>query len=107
MAREAPHALQQADVALLNQVEQVGPDAPVLHGDLDDEAQVRENQLLGGLRILVVVSQDGELALLVARQQGVLAHLSEVARERVLWDEAGLLRGRVPNDRDPQPGLVG
>ena len=39
----------QADVALLDQVEQAHPAADVLLGDRDDEAQVRAGQLLPGV----------------------------------------------------------
>ena len=45
--------LQQADVALLDQVEQVRPDAAVLDRDLHDQAQVREHELLRGVGIAV------------------------------------------------------
>ena len=48
---EALHRLHQADVALLDQVEHVGPGAAVLHRDLHDEAQVREHELARGVDV--------------------------------------------------------
>ena len=53
----------------LDQVEQVRPDASVLHRDLDHEAQVGEHQLLRGLGILVIMYQDRQLALLLTGQE--------------------------------------
>jgi hypothetical protein len=77
------HGLHQTDVALLNQVQDVGPRAPVFHGDLHDQAEVRQYQGSGGLEVVVLLPPDGELVLLLPGDGGVLPQLRHVERERI------------------------
>ena len=84
----------QAEVALLDQVEQRHAGPRVVPRDRHHEAQVRLDQL--PLRVLVAcVLAPGELALFLARQQRPVADLADVEPQRVagrrLRDRSGLL----------------
>ena len=63
---ESMHGLQQSEVSLLDQVEGIAPRAPVLHGDLDDEAQVGQYQTLRCLDVALLDPAPGKLLLFFA-----------------------------------------
>src|SRR5690606_16130419 len=65
---EAPHGLHQADVAFLNQVAELQPVTGVAPGDVDDEPEVRQDELAGRIEIVVVAEPNRELPLLVRLQ---------------------------------------
>ena len=85
--------LQEPDVALLHEVQQVVHRALILARDQHDEAQVRGHQPDRGGAVLVLVPADGELVLLLARQDGNATDLRQVALQRV-------------GGRDEQPGAA-
>ena len=73
--------LEQPDVALLHEVEQVVDGALVLARDHHDEAEIRGDEVPRRLPVALLLPLDGELVLLLARQDGDAADLGEVARE--------------------------
>ena len=92
----------QAEDALLDQVEQRQLGALVLLGDRDDEAQVRvDHAVLGGE--VAALDPLGEVDLLVGREQPVAADLVEEQLQRVGRDgrERGVVdrRGSAPRGR--------
>ena len=82
----------QADVALLDQVEQAHPAADVLLGDRDDEAEVRAGQLLPGVPTHVDQHPIPLAELRVGRNRGVVAHVLE--QIRVVAGEDPAFEGR-------------
>lgn len=75
---EAAHRLDQADaVALLDEVEHVGPGAPVFVGHLHDQPEVVNHQLLGRHGVLALVDRVGQRLLLLQREQRVPANLPQ------------------------------
>ena len=77
------HRLHEADVALLHQVEQVAVRAPVLVRDLDHQPQVRGDQAARGVHVAGLGVLDGELVLLLAREQRVAADFVDVYLQRI------------------------
>jgi hypothetical protein len=75
--------LDQADVALLHEVEQVLIRALVLVGDLHHEPQVGGHQPSARLLVPVLDPPHRELVLLLAGQQRVAPHLGHVLAHRV------------------------
>ncbi len=75
----------QADVALLQEVEETDPAADVLLGDRDDQAQVRRRQLLARVSAHAhdLALAVGELG--VERDLGVVAHPLEQVRVVARW----------------------
>src|SRR5664279_2851168 len=91
----------QANVALLQEVEETQPAADVLLGDRDDEAQVRRRQLLAGVTAYTH-QHPAPLAELGAGQHGgVPAHL--LKQRSVVPGEDPALEGR---ERDALAGPV-
>ena len=81
----------QAQVALLDQVEERHARLRVVPGDRHDQAQVRLDQ--AALRLLVAgVLALGELALLAGREQPAVADLPEVELQRILCRARGVER---------------
>jgi hypothetical protein len=80
----------QAEDALLDEVEQRHAVGRVALGDRDHEREVRGDHALLG-RLVAVLDALGQLDLLVGGQQRVLAHLAQEERQRV-----GRLRGELP-----------
>src|SRR5438093_5165128 len=81
--RELIDGLHQADIALLNQVEELQPTIGVFLGDRDDEAQVRLHQLLLGLTrlALALLHHLHDLAELADLEPGLTSeHLDLVCR---------------------------
>jgi hypothetical protein len=68
---EALHRLDEADVALADQVEQRQAEILVVHRDLHDQAQVRLDHVVAG-GLVAPADPLGERDLLLDRQQGVL-----------------------------------
>ncbi len=106
----------QAEVALLDQVEQRDAGLGVVARDRHHQAQVRLDQLLLG-RLVALVLQARELAFLGGRQQRPVADLADVELERVgrlrlrrlALDRLGLLDlvDRLRNDLEPRLGMPG
>ena len=97
----------QAEVALLDQVEQRHAGLRVVARDRHHEPEVRLDQLaLGGLVALVLAA--GELALLGRREQRPVADLADVELERVCGLEAPSApsRRRRPRRRPPAAGTT-
>src|SRR4051794_34953262 len=90
----------EAEDALLDQVEQAELVALVLAGDGDDEAEVRADHALLGLEI-AALDPPGELDLLVGAEQPVSARLvqEELKRVRGLDGELGGREGDRPGVR--------
>src|SRR4029077_590033 len=75
--------LHDADAALLEQIEDVGPRAAVLIGDRDDEAQVVDDELARRIAIAALAHGLAELALLLLGETRIAAHLGEEALDLV------------------------
>src|SRR5664280_1268186 len=91
----------QADVALLQEVEKTQPAADVLLGDRDDEAQVRRRQLLAGVTAYTHQHPAPLAELGAGRHGGVPAHL--LKQRSVVPGEDPALEGR---ERDALAGPV-
>src|SRR6516162_4771604 len=72
---EAAHQLVTSHLRLVAKI------AMGYRGDLGHQAQVRGDQLMRGLRVLMLLPALGEHELLVLGQHGELADFGEVARE--------------------------
>src|SRR5690606_30648251 len=79
---EALDRLHQADVAFLDQVAQWQPVTAVATGDVDDEAQVRQDQLLRGLQVVVVAQAAGEALFVFDGQHRDLVHAADIRLQR-------------------------
>ena len=86
---EALEGLQQAEVALLDEVEHVCPLTVVLEGHLDDQPQVRCHQALTSHPVVLDVPASGEVELVFGAQEGGLSHLRQVDGQRVFLARAG------------------
>ena len=107
---ELVHGLHQADVALLDQVEELQPAVRVLLRDRDDQAQVRLDQLalrlvraLGGLvqrveRLAQLVARHAQVALELRRPRGRARRAARSALRRAPGCRAG---GRAPRLAEP------
>ena len=73
--------LHQADVALGDHLADRQAVAAIAHGDARDEPQMRRHQLVGGLRVLMLLPALGQHVLLVRLQHREPADLLEVAGE--------------------------
>ena len=77
---EALDGLHQADIALRHDLADRQAVAAVAHRDLGDEAQMRRDELVGGLAIAMLAPALGEHVFLAGLQHGELADLVEIAR---------------------------
>src|SRR4051794_39332578 len=84
----------QAEIALLNQVEARHARPGVVPSNRHDEAEVCLDELAFGVRVARVLAA-GELALLLARQQRTVAHLSYVQSQRVVREYRNTHRYRT------------
>ena len=75
---EAAHGLHQADVAFLDEVGLRQPVAQVLAADGDDQAQVRQHELLRGVEVVVAGQPAAELDLLLGGEQRKAVHRLDV-----------------------------
>jgi hypothetical protein len=80
---EALHRLHQGDVALRDHLADRQPIAAIAHGDARDETQVRRHELVGGLRVLMLLPALGQHELFLRLQHRELADFLEVARQAV------------------------
>jgi hypothetical protein len=96
----------QAEDALLDQVEQRQLVALVLLRQRHDEAQVRVDHALLGLEV-AALDRLGELDLLVGGQQRVAAHVAQEQLQRVAGHRDQLLVVVVSRDRRPVGAVVG
>src|SRR5205814_8408625 len=87
----------QAEVALLDQVEQREATARVALGDRDDEAQVGLHQRVLR-RHVVALGAAGEAHLVLAREQADLADLLEVEPDAVFGTTLGRRGGQAGGD---------
>ncbi len=78
---EALDGLHQADVAFLDQVTVRQTVAQVLARDGDDQAQVRQHQLAGGIEVVVAPEGAGVFLFLLEREQGQPVHGRDVSVE--------------------------
>ena len=79
---ELLHRLHQADVSFLDQVGHLDAVAAVFVRDLDHEAQVRGDQLVGRVQIAASRIEPGETLLFIDREQRVLVDFRQVHGER-------------------------
>src|SRR5258708_19835508 len=80
----ALHRAHQADVALLNQVEQREATPHVALGDADDQAEVRQHELLDSL-LVARLDALGKVDLLRVTKHRHAPDLAEVARDPVYF----------------------
>src|SRR5881396_2590237 len=101
--------LEEADVPLLDEVEEIVEGALVLARDHHDQPEVGRDEAPRRLPVLVLVPAHGELVLLLAREERDAADLAQVALERVGGDEgaarARLDRGLRRRRRDLRLGI--
>ncbi len=90
---EALDGPQQAQVALFDQVLQAEALAGVAAGDVDHQAEVGADHAVAGGRV-AVADGDGQLALVVGRQERGLVDLAEVRLQRRL-DGGGAAAARL------------
>jgi hypothetical protein len=82
-----PHRLHEADVAFLNQVEDVLVRLAIVVGDLDDQSQVRCDQPLRRFEVVFFEEPHREVVLFLLREKGIALHVSHVDAERVAAGE--------------------
>ena len=75
--------LHEADAALLEQVQDVGPRAAVLVGDRDDEAQVVNHQRARRVQVAALARRDAQRAFLFLRQPLVTLRLRQEAPDLI------------------------
>ncbi len=107
---------EQADVALLNQIEQPHAPAGVVLGDVHHQTQVAANHALAGGHVLLMDDSPGEELLLVSGQKRGVIDLLQVELKRVLNTRAGHgvprsrtadLRPRTPRTGDQRLHFLG
>jgi hypothetical protein len=103
----ALHRLQQAHVSVLDQVEDVRPCAPVLHGDLHHEPQIGEHQEARRLHVALLDPAHRQLVLVFTGDRRVLAELRHVGGEGIGAPDRAVrgLRGRNGQCRPGREGL--
>ena len=73
--------MHEADVALLNEIGELESVVPIFMGDLDDEAQIRDDQFFRRFHIVVLHQSDGKAKLLIRRQNGKAVDLRDIEIE--------------------------
>ena len=84
---EVAHGLHQADVALLNQVEQVARGVGELAGDFDHQAQIGGNQSIRVGRIVMLRVALGDFDFFLAAEQRKAANFGQIAAQRIVGDQ--------------------
>jgi hypothetical protein len=79
---ELLHRLHQADVSLLDEVGHLDPVRAILVRDLDDEAQVRGDELVGRIQIAVLCVQASQALFLVDSKKRIAVDLRQIHGER-------------------------
>jgi hypothetical protein len=95
---EATDRLHQADVALGDQVGDRQAVAAVTHGDLGHQAQVRGDQPLGGVGVVVLLPPPRQHVFVLRLQHGHFADLAQIPAETLFGRErdGGLHDGSPP-----------
>ncbi len=70
--------MNQADVALLDQISQFKTVIPVFMGNLDHKAQVGDDQLFRGLHVIVFLELHGEFEFFFGRQERKAVDLGNI-----------------------------
>src|ERR1700719_3973787 len=84
--------LHQADIALLDQVEQISRRPRELVGNLDHQPQVRGDQAVGVVGVVILCVAFRDYGLFFTREQRKAPNFSEIAAERIEWNQGTAVR---------------